>query len=219
MDVVRSVIYPMIKDKRNCYVLKMRLATRREAHFNGNHVSRKLLSSKVVPSLYDDTPLKYINFVFLGTEESYLGFLTCFILKYGAETISGTYLYMGLDDDLKRKLDETLLRWKDSQTCIFVHNPRAVAYITVRSSDVVNKFSTINVDEFLDGYRKMAEVNVDGIINRDINSIYINYKALNHPKGCRMCGEPALDAPELEHLFTTSTINAPRQCSSYWYYM
>lgn len=231
-DILRNVIYPLVKGNRASYFLDCFYASTHCIKFNDGSKTYNKYDGLV---LVEDPARSLesvgrMRIVFLGSEEAYLGFLCCLVMKYGQTTMLHYELESYIAENLLIKFRERYHPDHDSSNiffCLFQKYPQATAYMRVyynNSRTHWRYFWMENPDEFLSGYRAMLEINVEKVTSRNdmSNDPVVVYKEARHEMNCPHClkdGDQLLDIPDLIESSHLYDIPVKGNCKAYWYYV
>jgi hypothetical protein len=197
-DILRNKIFPYLKKEQQIWTFDIRGATYEE-HLYDPPCSRGPGFGGMIFGTRDDVPLDKqwpcYKLLFMGSKESLMGFMCCFLFKYGTNMIPSLDEYAPeyVSDEIEQEFSQNF-SWSDVlKKCMFKRCPDKKAIVIFSTEDLnFHYFATNSIKEFLDGYRKMFDLNIPNIYIQQgpWKEDYIEgivYKEPSHEKNCEVC--------------------------------
>jgi len=230
-DVIKYVLYPILRKNCKIFTLDVEykkfvsdvIVSQQNGEYFCNETHHKI---GLLPICNDSKRLDTsLRLTFIGSQEAYYGFICCFLLKYCSETILSQLSncnFINRFDDYEFCI-ELMKRWRFDfdvkDCCIFDKYPETEACLVIPvdyERDCQQYISTPNINEFVCGYTKMLELNIEGIDNETSPSEGNIFWKRSHiiDEKCTGCYAHPHVACTFENLPKSDSI-----CTANWYYL
>jgi hypothetical protein len=195
-DIVKEVIFPYLKEGQKSWAFDIRATTYEEDHYDpyDDFVYGGMVfgDREDVQELMPDSYHPCYKFLFHGTKQAFMGFLCCFLIKYGVSMILPIeeYVIFGGLEGFEDEFLENFGSFGDLEGECIYEKSQGKAIVTI-STDMDNfYFITDNVQEFLDGYREMLNFDIPNVYNSisdDEDSAYTGLVNITYESSFKKC--------------------------------